>query len=168
MFEMDINNQLMSSFFRIKNVVISLRSKINACLHGYDIGIAELTLMKAIVDNAIDSDENVNISDIQGYLFVTKGAISQMLGSLEKKGLISREINKKNRRKLIITLTPAGEELLRKLEGKLELLLSAIIAQVGTDNALQAISVINNFADAVEKLEDEGAGNSLDTIMERN
>jgi len=165
---MEINDYLISSIFRFKNVAKSLRTKLNSCLAGYDIGIAELTLMRAIVDNALDSDANVNISDIQGYLFVTKGAVSQMLGSLEKKGYISRDINKKNRRKLIITLTPTGEELLIKLDGKLEKLLSAVIVQVGTDNAMQAISVINNFADAVEQLENEGDGNALETIMERN
>ncbi len=165
---MDVNNEFMMSFFRSKNAVKILRSRINSFLNEYEIGIAELTLMKAISDNAIDSDENVNFSDIQGYLFVSKGTVSQLLGSLEKKGFVIREIDKNNRRKLIIVLTPDGEELLSKMVRKLELLLSEIVSRIGEDNAIQAISVINHFADAMEQMENKDFDNILQSVMEEN
>lgn len=150
---MDINNQLMSTFFRFRNFMKYFRSRISADLDGSDVGIAEIALMKAVANNTADSDENANIADIQGHLFVTKGAISQMLGALEKKGYLNREIDKSNRRKLIITLTPSGKELLGKVEHKLDLLLSEIIALIGKDDAMQLISIINRISDVAEKEE---------------
>ena len=40
----------------------------------------------------------------------TKGRISAILNSLEKKGFIGREIDKDNRRNIIVTLTDSGRE----------------------------------------------------------
>ena len=152
---MDIKEQLMISMFRFRKIGMTFPAGLNVQLKELDVSMAELALMKGVADNEIDSKENINIADIQNYLFVTKAAVSQMYAALEKKGYLNREIDKNNRRKLIVTLTPKGHEILGVMEDKMVQLLSKVISTVGEDNTKQLISSINCFADALEGLKDE-------------
>jgi len=128
---------------------------ITSQLKDLDVSMTELVLMKAVADNELDSEENVNIADIQNHLFVTKAAVSQMYAALEKKGYLNREIDKNNRRKLIVTLTPKGQEILGFMQDKVVQFLSEIISKVGEDNTKQLINLVNRFADALEEINDE-------------
>lgn len=49
-------------------------------------------------------------SEISEAMKSTKGRISAILNSLEKKGFIGREIDKDNRRNIIVTLSDSGKE----------------------------------------------------------
>jgi len=49
-------------------------------------------------------------TEISEAMKSTKGRISAILNSLEKKGFIGREIDKDNRRNIIVTLTDSGRE----------------------------------------------------------
>ena len=53
-----------------------------------DISLAEFMLLRAVDNNSADSPSNVSPTDIGQFLSVTKGAVSQMLHSLEEKELI--------------------------------------------------------------------------------
>jgi len=128
---------------------------ITSQLKDLDVSMTELVLMKAVADNELDSEENVNIADIQNHLFVTKAAVSQMYAALEKKGYLNREIDKNNRRKLIVTLTPKAQEILGFMQDKVVQFLSEIISKVGEDNTKQLINLVNRFADALEEINDE-------------
>ena len=55
-----------------------------------------------------------NPTKISQIMNSTKGRISAILKSLEKKGYIEREIDKENRRNIIVTLTDSGREYITK------------------------------------------------------
>src|SRR5699024_12291720 len=48
---------------------------------------------------------STDLTSVREYLAVTKASVSQMLASLEKRGLLVRQIDPTNRRNLIVTLT---------------------------------------------------------------
>ena len=54
------------------------------------------------------------VSELAARLGVTHGAVSQLAGRLEKKGLVQRTANPKDRRQSIVRLTDAGKELCRR------------------------------------------------------
>jgi len=113
--ESPIMKDLVRSIFRFKNIGMSFPTGADT-----DISLAELALMKGIMDKTFDSDG----AKIQEALCIKKAAVSQMLGVLEKKGYITRDINKENRRKIILRLTKKGETLINKTEKKVNALLS--------------------------------------------
>lgn len=152
---MDVKEQLMVSLFKARKIGMAFPTGMNAQLKEWDVNMAELALMKAIEGNDIDSEDNAGIADIQNFLFTTKSAISQMFGTLEKKDYLNRVVDKGNRRKLIVTLTPKGQEVLNIMEDKMNLLLTKIVSHVGEENTLQLIRSINLFADAMEEIKDE-------------
>lgn len=152
---MDVKEQLVVSLFKARKIGMALPTGMNAQLKEWDVSMAELALMKAIKDNDMNAEDNAGIADIQCLLFTTKSAISQMFSALEKKEYLNRGIDKNNRRKLVVTLTPKGQEVLNIMEDEINLLLTKIISRAGEENTLQLIQLIHLFADAMDEIKDE-------------
>jgi DNA-binding MarR family transcriptional regulator len=74
--------------------------------YGTDVPLfyAEIHLIKAIKEN-----EGIHITGLARYLEVTKGAVSQMLMKLEKKGFVVKEKDPGNQSRFLLKLTPKGE-----------------------------------------------------------
>lgn len=98
-----------------------------------------------------EAEESVNgcadLTMVREYLAVSKAAISQMLSSLEKRGLIIRKIDSKNRRNLVLILTEAGKVALQEKRADVEYRISEIICAMGEPETAQ-------FAELIEKLND--------------
>lgn len=70
-----------------------------------DLFEAEIHMIKDIKDN-----EGIHVTGLAEKLNVTKGAVSQILKKLEKKGMIVKERDASNQSRLLLALTPRGEE----------------------------------------------------------
>ncbi|AIQ31594.1 hypothetical protein P40081_28200 [Paenibacillus sp. FSL P4-0081] len=120
-----------------------------------DINMTELVLMKGIADNSTDSENNIGLPDVRGYLSISKAAVSQMLGTLEKKGYINRDLDKNNRRNLVVTLTPKGREILKNKDNEFNDRLDKIITHLGEDDVKQMITIVNRMIEYTNKLNNE-------------
>jgi DNA-binding MarR family transcriptional regulator len=56
-----------------------------------------------------DQDETLSVTDLAGLLDITKGAVSQTLKKLEKKGLTSKSPDPENNSRAIVGLTTKGK-----------------------------------------------------------
>lgn len=63
----------------------------------------EIHLIEIVGDN-----EGFSVSDIARAFGVTRGAVSQKLKVLEKKGLVEKEVDPADRKRVIVVLTPTG------------------------------------------------------------
>jgi DNA-binding MarR family transcriptional regulator len=84
-------------------------------------------------------------------LSVSKAAVSQMLGSLEKRGYIRREIDRDNRRRIIITLTEQGETAVNEAEKKMDVLMSRIITRFGEKDTRNFTRLLERFVEVVDE-----------------
>lgn len=64
----------------------------------------------------LSQKKEVSIKEISGELNVSHSAISQLVSSLQKKGLIQSVISKKDARHKAITFTAKGEKLLERIK----------------------------------------------------
>lgn len=135
---------------QLAHVLLQSRHMAKQVLNDNEITIAELIALGGIENNALDSIENVYADDLQSMLYVSKPAISQMFKSLEARGYITREINLLNRRKLIITLTDAGREVLARTKTYYADILSEIIQVFGEDKTRQMITLFEEFSDVIQ------------------
>ena len=71
--------------------------------------------------------------------------MSQMLSSLEKRGLLVRQIDPANRRNLIVTLTLEGTERLWQKEVQVERRLQELLADLGMTDTMQFITLVNKM-----------------------
>jgi DNA-binding MarR family transcriptional regulator len=120
-----------------------------------DINMSELVLLKAFEGNSLESDSNVSLSEVRPFLAISKAAVSQMLGALEKKGYINRDVDKSNRRNLIVSLTEKGREALEAVYDDFACKIERIIACIGEDDAIHLISTIDRMSEALEQWQQE-------------
>lgn len=101
----ELNRELLHSLFRLKSTLNTEFAKGSSSARR-DVNFSEYILMREIAENKSD------LTSIREYLSITKSAVSQMLRSLEKKGYLTRRIDKKNRRCIVVELTEAGRVVL--------------------------------------------------------
>jgi len=85
-------------------------------MHWNKSPIPGLTHSELVVLHLIEGHENQNksgikVSELSELLKVTSPTVTQLIKSLKKKGLVERNIDKSDRRVVLITLTKEGEKI---------------------------------------------------------
>lgn len=141
-------DDLLHSLFLLKSL---LNSEFGKKSDSEDLTMLEYALMRQF---ALE-DDTTDLTSVREYLAVTKASVSQMLASLEKRGLLVRQIDPTNRRNLIVTLTSEGIERLRQKEFQVERRLRELLAELGETDALQFITLINKMNTVLSKKKEE-------------
>ena len=89
--------------------------------------------------------------DIVSALDMTGGRVAGILRSLEKKGFISRRTDENDRRRIMVSPTPAGSEYVENGRELLRSRLSAIINAMGSESAETFIRSMEEFVNACRK-----------------
>jgi len=152
--DQNLKTQLIHSIYQFKKIMSS-EFRVDATEDKNDVNMTELILMNEIADNTAGSENNIGMSDVSKYLSVSKAAISNMLSSLEKKGYINREIDRSNRRNLIVTLTPEGRKILEFKYMEFNGMLEKVITRLGEDDANQLITILNRMTEIMHNLNSE-------------
>lgn len=152
--EQGIKMEFLRSLFKLKSLLNAEFGKDNKVAKG-EINMPEYILMREIADNSVAYNRNTTLSDIREYLSISKSAVSQMLKSLENKGFINRQIDKNNRRNLIITLTSEGQEMLKVKDIEFNERLNKITTALGESNITQMIAVITRMSNTISQLNNE-------------
>jgi DNA-binding MarR family transcriptional regulator len=95
------------------------------------------------------------LSDMRDYLCISKAAVSQMLGTLEGRGFITREIDPNNRRTIIVKLTEEGCETIKRFELKFDSYTGIVIDRVGKKDTQEMIRLIYKLADIIRDIQNE-------------
>ena len=98
------------------------------------------------------------LAGIGEYLRVSKAAVSQMLGALEKRGLITREPDPDNRRTIIVRLTEKGNEMICDFEREFDSYLAMLIDRFGEKDTREIIRLIYKFMEIVETIPQDKNG----------
>ena len=89
--------------------------------------------------------------DIVSALDMTGGRVAGILRSLEKKGFISRRTDENDRRRIMVSPTPAGSDYVENGRELLRSRLSAIINAMGSKSAENFIRSMEEFVNACRK-----------------
>ncbi|WP_010256369.1 MarR family winged helix-turn-helix transcriptional regulator [Treponema primitia] len=145
----ELHNELLRSLFMLKKFTSTFRP---AVLPKEDeMNLASFTLLYYIKEHNGD----LSCEKIRNELSVTKPAVSQMLASLEKKGFLTRETNKENRRCIVLSLTEKGTQFIEKTQRKTEKRLTEIIGRFGVDETHSLITLVNRFLSVMEESDRE-------------
>jgi DNA-binding MarR family transcriptional regulator len=135
----ELHNELLRSLFVLKKFTNTFRPA--DLLKENEMNLASFTLLYYIKEHSGD----LSCEKIRQELSVTKPAVSQMLASLEKKGFLTRETNKENRRCIVLSLTEKGTSFIEKTEQETEKRLEEIIKRFGENETCNMIALINRF-----------------------
>lgn len=93
----------------------------------------------------------ITTGDIVSALDMTGGRVAGILRSLEKKGFISRRTDENDRRRIMVSPTPAGSDYVENGRELLRSRLSAIINAMGSESAENFIRSMEEFVNACRK-----------------
>ncbi|MGI5971709.1 MAG: MarR family winged helix-turn-helix transcriptional regulator [Oscillospiraceae bacterium] len=148
-----LREQLIHSVFRFRKLNIPLPSELG-------LRSSEFFILKQLSVNSEHKDNKTCLSDIHGFLPITKSAVSQALNTLEKKRYILREIDRVDRRKISITLTGDGREAMERTSEYLDAIMEETISRFGEQNARLLTSLLNRLADILEDVSRENLSHS--------
>lgn len=86
---------------------------------------------------SIALSENINVKQLAEILHVTSGAATQHIEALFTEGFVERLTDPSDRRNVIVTLSPKGKELIKKLKLKRITMMDDLFQEV-KDDELQA------------------------------
>ncbi|MDR0642111.1 MAG: transcriptional regulator [Treponema sp.] len=139
-----LKKELMETFLRFKRIRISIPHKNDSVRR--DLNFIEAVLLKKVSEGSID-----RFSDLEEDFHVSKSAISQTLGVLEEKGYITRELDKTNRRKRLLSLTPKGRKTVTAIDKEVEAYFAGVIQRFGENDTRLLLSLFNRFSKIVEE-----------------
>jgi len=112
---------------------------------------AEIHMIKSIKES-----EGIHVTGLADLLGVTKGAVSQIIMRLQKKGMIIKDTDPRNLSRLVLRLTPKGETAYvnhEKLHQEFDDLVSEILKDASEDKIAflrEFLDVLNNRMDDYE------------------
>lgn len=143
--DVELRDRLVHAMFRFKKVGMIFPP-------GLDIHMGELFVMKAIEGNTDFPEHNSPVSDLPKHLMISKPAMSQLLNGLEKKGYVFREIDQNDRRKISVTLTPKGQDILARTKEYADNMLDTVISRFGEENTKQLVELFTRLTDISEEV----------------
>lgn len=99
--------EVLGQLRRVVNQLLFLKKKRMFAFEGVDLFPSEVHLMLVIRDRVA-----TNATRIAEELGVTKGAVSQSLSRLERKGVVRKSRDPENKNELTLTFTPFGRRAL--------------------------------------------------------
>ncbi len=101
-----------------------------------------ITSAQDLLLTIIDTNTNLTIREIADKLEITPSAASQQVSKLEEMNYLKREINKKNRREILVSLAVKGAEYIKKQE-KIDLIITEkLYAQLGEEKLTQFRNIL--------------------------
>ena len=101
--------------------------------------------------NGDQENKGIYVSVLAKNMDIVLSSASRTLNSLEKRGLISRKIDPKNRRNIFVMLTEKGEFVRKQCLENVNLLVSRIVDDMGMEDMEQLIILWNRFIDQMDK-----------------
>lgn len=132
----------MQTYLMIRKLSTELESSLDNFFGLYGLSAGRFLLMLLMKSNS----EGLMPTELSNMVGVTQATISGLIGSLEKAGLVTREVHKKDGRAFVIKLTDKGNQLLETISPTF-------------------FSRVNEFLAVVSNQDKEAIINSLATLI---
>lgn len=108
------------------------------------------------IDNAVrTSGCGVGNTQIQKDMQITKSAVSQIIDSLVEKGYVDRSPDAEDRRRMCLTVTPSGQQVLHQLTETANDLADKVAANMGEEKIQLMFDLLNEFIDGFMETQGE-------------
>ncbi len=97
------------------------------------------------------NNKEVLPSELGAALRSSNARISALLGVLEKKGQIRREIDQNNRRNILVTITKAGRERIKEELAEMQGFMARIFTDMGEAETREFIRLARRFSELARK-----------------
>ena len=107
---------------------------------------------EALVLNYIEHCQNVVVPrEISSTMGVSSARVAAILNNLEGKGLITREINRDDRRNIIVKLTDAGRNIAIESKQEFIQIITDMLTLLGEQDAKEYVRIMGRLAEEISK-----------------
>lgn len=103
--------------YNLRRAEVAMRGRVARTLEDEDVRAVEYSILSLVAGNA-----EVTQKDLGEALAVKRPNMVKLVERLEARGLVSRSVMPRDRRNHLLALTPAGRELLARLDARLDAL----------------------------------------------
>lgn len=139
-------NSFEQSAFELEGLFLNNRK--NAIDHMGRGGKGELFILNFLCGK----DYPVLPSKISDAMRISSSRVSAALGALEKKGQIAREIDRKNRRNILVTITDAGRERSRSNTLLMRNMMTGVLTEMGEADSAEFVRLTKRFFEISAKI----------------
>jgi DNA-binding MarR family transcriptional regulator len=125
----------------IKWADMAARSRLEAALRPWRLSLGQMLLL-----GMIDRLGEATAAQLARALHLTPQAMTTLLRPLVERGVIIRDVDSKNRRRLSITLTGAGESLLSDIRASTERVDVELTSSMSEEELVQFRSLLSKIA----------------------
>lgn len=111
----------------------------------------------------LSKEDEVSITQIAKQLGTTHSAASQMVSSLQEKGLIKSTVSKKDARHKVVTFTAKGQKLLQKIQPVWQALQAAMMEIGGGDT--ESEKLLASLTKVEERMQDKSLFERIEGLL---
>jgi DNA-binding MarR family transcriptional regulator len=119
--------------------------------NGSDLHMNEVWALGRIEHAIRTTGSGIGNSLIQEELHITKSAISQIIDSLVLKGYVNRMPNAHDRRRMQLTITPEGKQILERMSRQANDLADKVAENMGEEKIRLMFDLLNEFLDGFDE-----------------
>jgi DNA-binding MarR family transcriptional regulator len=101
--------QAVSQILEMVDRILQIEKRKHVAVEGVELYPSEIHLMLHVAD-----EQSTNLTRIAERLGITKGALSQTLGRLERKGMLLKSKDPQAKNELTVSFTPEGQRALKQ------------------------------------------------------
>jgi DNA-binding MarR family transcriptional regulator len=106
------------------------------------VGDAQLFVL-----HVLSHDGQMTAGDLASRCHVADPTMSKTLNHLEANGLITRQIDKNDRRRILVSLTPEGETIAKEHEQEVVKNVSQMLERLGEHDAKEYVRIVSRLAE---------------------
>lgn len=140
---------------------LNMRSQLNNLLQSGSLSQGEYLVLRNIrhANSSLASDGilngNIKAATLSDILALSRPSITRILNGLEKRGLITRSINKKDRRSVAISITEEGITALDEANKALLKITNRLVTSLGEADMAKLIELVDKVAEVYEEMYNE-------------
>ena len=134
---------LIKAFIQFKKIRID-ESQINAVGGCQNLKHSEVMLLFSVKEMRHDRPEGISVSDLSTHIGVKPPTITPIITSLEKRSLLSREIDSADRRIIRVRLTGQGEQFTDRAAKALIKRIKGLVNYLGVNKSTQLSELLND------------------------
>lgn len=112
----------------VKQLELATRARLDAVLKESGVTALQYTAL-----SVLERRPTMSAADLARASFVRAQSAADLIGALERRGLIERRTDPDNRRRMLISLTPEGRAFLDTYDPRVEELEEQMLADLGPD-----------------------------------
>lgn len=113
----------------VKQLELATRARLDAVLKESGVTALQYTAL-----SVLERRPTMSAADLARASFVRAQSAADLIGALERRGLIERRIDPDNRRRMLISLTPEGRTFLDTYDPRVEELEEQMLADLGPED----------------------------------